>query len=49
MLSVILIFFTSCELVKGIFKAGMGIGIFITIVIIAIIVYIMSKIGKRNP
>lgn len=49
MLLVILISFTSCDLVKGIFKAGMGIGIFITVVVIAVIVYILSKIGRKKP
>ena len=49
MLFIILFSFTSCELIKGIFKAGMGIGIFITVLIVAVIVYIMTKIGKKNP
>lgn len=34
---------TSCELVEGIFKAGMGVGIFIVIAIIAVIIFIISK------
>lgn len=39
---------TSCELVGGIFKAGMGVGIFIVIAIIAVIVFIISKLGGRK-
>ncbi len=34
---------TSCELVEGIFKAGMGVGIFIVIAVIAVIIFIISK------
>lgn len=40
--------FTSCELVEGIFKAGMGVGIFIVIAIIAVIIFIISKFSKRS-
>lgn len=37
--------FTSCDIIEGIFKAGMGVGIFIVIAIIAVIVFIISKLG----
>ncbi len=40
-------FFTSCSVVEGIFKAGMGIGIFIVIAVIALIVWIISRITKK--
>ncbi len=39
---------TSCEVVEGIFKLGMGVGIFIVIAVIAVIVFIVSKIGGRK-
>jgi hypothetical protein len=40
--------FTSCELIGGIFKAGMGVGIFIVIAVIAIILIVASKLfGKK--
>ncbi|WP_198008530.1 hypothetical protein [Flavobacterium sp. ACAM 123] len=39
---------TGCSLVEGIFKAGMGVGIFIVIAILAIILFIVSKLfGKK--
>lgn len=48
MLLVILISVTSCSIVEGIFKAGMGFGIFIVVIILAVFVYIISKIfGKK--
>jgi hypothetical protein len=40
--------FSSCEVVEGIFKAGMGVGIFIVIAVIVLIVFIISKLtGKK--
>lgn len=48
MLLIILISVTSCSIVEGIFKAGMGFGIFIMVIIIAVIAFIISKIfGKK--
>ncbi|WP_193743748.1 hypothetical protein [Flavobacterium sp. 83] len=48
MLFIILLSFTSCSVVEGIFKAGIGVGIFMVIVVIVIIVFIISKIfGKK--
>jgi hypothetical protein len=48
MVFVILFSFTSCEVIGGIFKAGMGVGIFIVIFIVAIIIWILSKfLGKK--
>ncbi|MDI1307118.1 hypothetical protein [Flavobacterium sp. AED] len=47
-LFIILLSFTSCSVVEGIFKAGMGVGIFIVIAVIAIVAFIISKIfGKK--
>lgn len=41
-------FFTSCEVVEGIFKAGMGVGIFIVVAVIALIIFVFSKLtGKK--
>jgi hypothetical protein len=48
MMMIILISITSCSIVKGIFNAGMGVGIFIMVAIIAIAIFIISKvIGKK--
>jgi hypothetical protein len=48
MLFIVLISFTSCSVIEGIFKAGMGVGIFIVVAIIAIVVLIISKVfGKK--
>ncbi|MCV9928904.1 hypothetical protein OIU83_14630 [Flavobacterium sp. LS1R49] len=44
----VLLSLTSCEAIEGIFKAGMGVGVFAVIVVIILIIYILSKIlGKK--
>jgi len=37
---------SSCELVEGIFKAGMGVGIFLVLLVIALIVWLVSRFRK---
>lgn len=39
---------TSCELIEGIFKAGMGVGIFIVLAIIAVVIFFISKMGGKK-
>ena len=39
--------FTSCEAIEGIFKAGMGFGIFLVIIFIAIVLFFVSKLLKK--
>lgn len=39
--------FTSCELVQGIFEAGMAVGIFVVIAIIALIIFIISRFSSK--
>ena len=43
----ILFLCTSCEVIEGIFKAGMGFGIFIIIAILVVIVFVISKLTKK--
>lgn len=38
---------TGCEFIADVFKAGMGVGIFIVIAIIAVIIYFVSR-SRRN-
>ena len=37
----------SCEVIEGIFKTGMGVGIILAIIVIAVIIGIISKLGKK--
>lgn len=39
--------FTSCDLAKGIFKAGFGIGIFAVLAVLVLIIWIVSKFSKK--
>ncbi|WP_264538273.1 hypothetical protein [Flavobacterium sp. N1736] len=47
MVFVILFSFTSCEVIGDIFQAGMGVGIFIVIFVIAIIIWIFTRFFKK--
>lgn len=48
MFFIILSTFTSCEVIGGIFKAGMGVGIFIVIAVVALIIFIISKFSGNK-
>ena len=47
-LSIVLFSFTSCEVVGGIFKAGMGVGIFIVVAIVAVVIFGITKLFGGN-
>jgi hypothetical protein len=36
-----------CELAEGIFKAGMAVGIFVVLAIIALVVFLVSRVRSR--
>ena len=37
---------TSCEAIGDIFQAGMGVGIFLVILVVAVIIWVISKFKK---
>lgn len=45
--SFLLLSMNSCTVVGGIFKAGMYWGIFLVVAIIALIIYLISRAGKK--
>ncbi len=48
MLPVLLILVSSCSVIEGIFKAGVGVGVFFVIIILAVVAFVISKIiGKK--
>lgn len=47
MLSLVTTLFTSCEIIGDIFQAGMGVGIFLVIAVIALIFFVIRKIGGK--
>lgn len=48
LLAVCLTAFPGCEVIGGIFKAGMGVGIFIVIIVIVLFIYIVSRFRKNK-
>lgn len=40
-------FLSSCNLIEGIFKAGMGFGIFLVVALIGLLVYIVTRIFQK--
>lgn len=48
MLVIVLLSFTSCSVIEGIFKAGMGVGIFIVVAIVALIIFLITRIGGKK-
>ncbi|HEY0047185.1 MAG TPA: hypothetical protein VGB44_10780 [Flavobacterium sp.] len=45
-LLLVLLSFTSCEAIGDIFQAGIGVGIFLVILVIAVVIWIISKFRK---
>ena len=48
MLFLIAVLFTSCEIIGDIFQAGMGVGIFLVVVIVAVIIFVIRKLGGNK-
>jgi uncharacterized membrane protein len=48
MLLIVLLSVSSCSVIEGIIKAGMGVGIFIVVIILAVIAFVISKIMRRK-
>ncbi len=40
--------FSSCEVVGGIFKAGMGVGVFLVVLVFVVIVYFIFRMRKNK-
>jgi len=44
---ILLLSLSSCQVIGGIFKAGVGVGVFIVIAIIAVIIFIIAKVAGK--
>ena len=42
-----LAFLSSCSVVTGIFKAGMGFGIFLVVLVVVVIIFLVSRANKK--
>ena len=38
---------TGCDLAQGIFKAGMAVGVFVVLAVIALVIFLVSKMRSR--
>jgi hypothetical protein len=38
---------SACEIAEGIFKAGMGVGIFLVVVVVALVFYLVGKVRRH--
>jgi hypothetical protein len=47
-LMLMLIVLTSCEIIGEIFSAGVYTGIFVVVLVVAILIWIISRLGKRG-
>jgi len=43
----LMISLSSCQLVGDIFKAGMGVGIFLVLAVVGLIVFMIAKVGGK--
>jgi hypothetical protein len=48
LLAFFLFFLTSCEIIGDIFKAGVWVGIIIVVGIIALVIWLIAKLGGRK-
>ena len=48
LVSLFMLVLTSCEVIGGIFKAGVWSGILMVVGIIALVVYLISRAGKNK-
>jgi len=46
-LLIAILLFQGCAAVEGIFKTGMGVGIFLTLLVAALIIYLVTKMKKK--
>ena len=42
----LLVTFSSCEVVGGIFKAGMGVGIFVVVLVVVLIIWLVTRMRR---
>jgi ABC-type enterochelin transport system permease subunit len=48
LLTALLMSVTSCEIIGGIFKAGMGVGIFLVLAVVGLIVFLIIRMRRKK-
>ncbi|MDF2457543.1 MAG: hypothetical protein K0R51_3536 [Cytophagaceae bacterium] len=41
------VYLSSCSVIGGIFKMGMGFGIFLVLLVIALVIFFVAKVSKK--
>lgn len=44
-IGLVMLLLNSCQVIGGIFKTGVGVGVFLVIAVIAIIIFVISKVS----
>ncbi len=39
---------SGCQIIGDIFKTGMGVGIFLVVIVIAVVIFIVNRVGKNK-
>jgi len=47
LLMALLMTISGCSVVEGIFKTGMGVGIFVVVAVIGLIIFLVTRLGKK--
>ena len=47
LLSALILTLSSCQLVGDIFKTGVGVGVFLVVAVVAIIIFVAAKVGGK--
>jgi hypothetical protein len=47
MCSLLALLFSSCSAIAGIFKTGVGVGVFISVLVVVLIIFFLAR-GKKN-
>ena len=45
LVAIFLLTLSSCEVIGGIFKAGVGVGIFMVVAVVAVVIFIIAKVA----
>jgi uncharacterized membrane protein len=48
LLFIVVMSFTSCEIISDIFNAGVGVGVFIVLAIVALVIFLISRMRRKG-